>query len=398
MSLPRAFRILWTANASSNLADGLAFVSMPLLAASLTEDPRLVAGLATVYGLVRLLVTAPVGVWVDRTDRRTLLALANILRGTGVLALALCIHLGVGGLLLLYAVFALVGTLESVADNAGVSLVPDFVRASELDRANGRISATQLVADEFLGPPLGGLLFAFAASAPIFAMGGLWAAAGAIALALPVRRRKADLVSEPRQASVWHEVVTGSRWLLQNRTVRGLALIGGLASVGYMLPFSILVLFVQRQLNLGDVGYGAILAVSALGGLVGSGLTARIRGHIGYRWTIVASLATGAASLLALALTTNPILAAILLAVYICHAVVWGICATSLRQRLVPDELRGRVNASSRIIGLIGLTLSSAIGGGLALIHIALPVAAGGVVFALCSVIAMRLIRADSAA
>lgn len=182
------------------------------------------------------------------------------------------------------------------------------------------------------------------------------------------------------------------------QTVRGLALIGGLASVGYMLPFSILVLFVQRQLNLGDVGYGAILAVSALGGLVGSGLTARIRGRIGYRWTIVASLATEAASLFALALTTNPILAAVLLAAYICHAVVWGICATSLRQRLVPDELRGRVNASSRLIGLIGLTLGSAIGGGLALIHIALPVAAGGVVFALCSVIAMRLIRADSAA
>ena len=51
MSLGRAFNVLWGANAASNLADGLAFVSMPLLAASLTDDPRWVAGLATVYAL-----------------------------------------------------------------------------------------------------------------------------------------------------------------------------------------------------------------------------------------------------------------------------------------------------------------------------------------------------------
>lgn len=166
MSLGRSFRVLWGANAASNLADGLAFVSIPLLAASLTDDPRWIAGLSTLYALVRLLVALPIGVWVDRVDRRLILIVANILRGVAVIALAICVHLGIGSLVLLYAAYAVIGTLESAADNAAVSLVPGLVQKGKLDTANGRISAAQLVADEFAGPPLGGFLFAIAVAAP----------------------------------------------------------------------------------------------------------------------------------------------------------------------------------------------------------------------------------------
>lgn len=394
MSLGRSFRVLWGANAASNLADGLAFVSIPLLATSLTDDPRWIAGLSTLYALVRLLVALPIGVWVDRVDRRSILIVANILRGVAVLALAICVHLGVGGLVLLYAAYAVIGTLESAADNAAVSLVSSLVQKDKLDTANGRISAAQLVADEFAGPPLGGFLFAMAAAAPVFAMGGLWAVAGLIALALPVRRASSsEEVVTAARASVWREVVAGATWLAQHRLVGGLALIGALASFGYMLPFSILVIFAQVQLRVDGVGYGLILAVSALGGLVGSFVTARIRLRIGYRWTIVASLLIGAASLLALAAIDNGVVASVLLAVYILHAVVWGICATSLRQRFVPDALLGRVNAASRVLGLIGLALGSFLGGLLAGVHVALPVAVGGVVFVICAAFALTVVR-----
>lgn len=391
MSLGRGFRVLWGASAASNLADGLAFVSMPLLAASMTDDPRWVAGLASLYALVRVLVALPIGVWVDRADRRTVLATANVLRGGAVLALALSIQLGLGGLPLLYAAFALIGTMESAADNASVSLVPALVHGRELDRANSRISATQLLIDEFAGPPLGGLLFALAGAAPIFAMGGLWAAAGFLALALPKRIQaegaRAPGVRKPvgNGTQVWAEAATGARWLYQHRIVGGLALIGALASVGYMLPFSILVLFAQQELGIDAEGYGLILAISALGGLAGTFAAPRARAKIGYRWTISASLATGAVSLFGLAMTQNAGVAAFLLSVYILHAVVWGICATSLRQRLVPDDLRGRVNAASKVLGLLGLALGAVLGGLLALVHIALPVFAGGLVFLLCA-------------
>ncbi|WP_424466769.1 MFS transporter [Pseudoclavibacter helvolus] len=394
MSLGRSFTVLWSANAASNLADGLAFVSIPLLATSLTDDPRWVAGLSALYALVRLFVALPIGVWVDRVDRRTILIVANVFRGGAVLALALCVQLGIGGLVLLYVAFAVVATLESAADNAAVSLLPNVVEKEKLDTANGRISAAQLVADEFAGPPLGGFLFAITAAAPIFAMGGLWATAGLVALALPLRRATSPDAAPAVRASMWREAATGASWLVRHRVVGGLAVIGALASVGYMLPFSILVIFAQERLGVDGVGYGLILAVSALGGLVASFATARIRSRIGYRWTIVASLLTGAASLLALATTDNAVTASIVLAIYIFHAVVWGICSTSLRQRLVPDALRGRVNAAARVLGLLGLTLGSILGGLLAVVDVALPVAVGGGVFVVCAGTALVLVRA----
>ncbi len=396
MSLGRSFHVLLGANAASNLADGLAFVSIPLLAASLTSDPRLVAGLATVYALVRLLVALPIGVWVDRADRRTLLAVANLLRGVAILALAVCLLAGIEGLVLLYVAFGILGTFESAADNAAVSLIPSYVHDRDLDRANGRISATQLVTDEFVGPPLGGLLFAVAATAPVFMMGGLWAVAGFLALALPRALKRPTTGAERSSLSaLWTEASEGLRWTAQNRVVGALALVGALASVGYMLPFSILVLFAQDRLGVDATQYGLILAVSALGGLAGSFLTGRLRARFGYRTTIAGSLLTGAISLFALAATTEPILAAILLAIYILHGVVWGICATSLRQRLVPENLRGRVNAGSRVLGLTGLAIGSIAGGVLAAVDLTLAVAAGGLVFVACAVIALILIRTN---
>ncbi|WP_240811965.1 MFS transporter [Brevibacterium linens] len=148
----------------------------------------------------------PIGVWVDRVDRRSILIAANILRGIAVIALALCVQLGVGGLVLLYAAYAVIGTLESAADNAAVSLVPGLVQKGKLDTANGRISAAQLIADEFAGPPLGGFLFAIAAAAPVYAMGGLWAAAGLIALALPDHLRRLCPRRAPRYGEKpWRE-------------------------------------------------------------------------------------------------------------------------------------------------------------------------------------------------
>lgn len=393
MSLGRAFATLWGANAASNLADGLAFVSIPLLAMSFTDDPRLVAGLATLYAVVRLLAALPIGVLVDRLDRRTILVITNLIRGGAVTALAICTQLDIGGLILLYVVYGVIGTLESAADNAAVSLVPSIVKKRQLDSANGRISAAQLVADEFAGPPLGGFLFAFAAAAPVYAMGGLWAAAGMIALALPSRITATPGATPTKRPPMWKEAAAGASWLARHRIVGSLAMIGALASVGYMLTFSILVIFAQDRLGVSPAGYGVILSVSALGGLIGSFTIARVRLRIGYRWTIVASLTLGAAALLGLATTTNTVVASACLVVYIFHAVVWGICSVSLRQGLVPEPLRGRVNATAQVLGLLGLAVGSFAGGLLAVIDIALPVAVGGGIFLACALVALILLR-----
>ncbi|MBG6106656.1 MFS family permease [Frigoribacterium sp. CG_9.8] len=379
-------------NAAGNLSDGLIFVAIPLLATSLTTDAIFIAGLAAMYSAVRLLVVVPVGVYVDHFDRRTILWITNLSRASLLIMMAVLFAIGFGSVPLLYVVLAGVGILETAADNAALSILPSVVPANKLDQANSRISAAQLLADEFAGPPLGGLLFALgvAVPVPVWAAGGLYAAAGLFFLALP-RPGVVNGFASPRR-SVFREAVDGARWLRGHRLLSGLAVVGGLASIAYMMPFSVLVLFAQQTLGLGAAGYGLILAVSALGGLVGSIITAPLRLRVGYGRMIVGSLCLGAASMFALAFVRIPWVAAVLLAAYILHSVVWGICVSSLRQRLVPEHLRGRVNALSKVLSLVGLTVGAALGGVLAsLLPLSVPFLASGTLFICCGVISLFL-------
>lgn len=208
MRLGPAFRRLWLGNSFGNLADGVAFVTIPLVAASLTTSPALIAGLATAYSLTRLLVALPVGVHVDRRDRRSLLWTANLLRGLALVGLAGLLFAGAAPIWVLYAVYCLIGVLENVADNAAVAILPDLVQDDQLDNANGRIAAVQLVADEFAGPPLGGLLFAVAAGLAVITTGSLYCLAALAFLFLP-RRGPSSVVPEQPRTGVWPEARGG---------------------------------------------------------------------------------------------------------------------------------------------------------------------------------------------
>ncbi len=392
MSLGLDYRKLWAGNAASNLGDGISFVAIPLLGTALTSDPVLIAGLSMVHAAARLLVVLPIGVLIDRVDRTTILWAANLGRALLLATLAFIVAIGAGSIAALYGVFALIGVMESAADNSSLSVLPAIVETEDLDKANGQISAAQLVADEFAGPPLGGLMFAAAIALPFAAMGALYAAAAVLFLGLRVRVRSERM---PDQAgSIGSDLLVGARWLKGHRLLLGLAVIGGLASVGYMIPFSILVLFSQRVLGLDATGYGVLLSVSAVGGLVGSIVAAPLRRKAGYARTVVGSLVLGAVTMTALCFTTVPWVAGICLAAYILHAVVWGICVNSLRQRLVPDHLRGRVNAVSKLLGLIGLTLGAGLGGVVATAFgLGASFLAGGSIFALCALVAWPLLR-----
>lgn len=240
----------------------------------------------------------------------------------------------------LYAVYCLIGLSENVADTAAVSILPDVVRTSELDAANSRISATQLVADEFVGPPLGGLLFGLTAAAAVVVTGALYCLAAAAFLLLPRREHRTD--TDQTGPRAWIEARAGLVWMAQHPQIRTLTGLGALTNFAYMVPFSILVLFAVERLGLSSTGYGLLLAFSSVGGLVGAAVAARIRRRVGHRATLACSLVLGSVTLIGIAFTTNVIVAAALLALYILHATVYAIAAISLQQRLVPERLRGR--------------------------------------------------------
>jgi len=392
MSMGRNYRKLWAGNAASNFGDGVSFVAIPLLATALTNDPIAVAGLTAVYSAARFVTVLPIGVFVDRLDRRTLLWVANLIRSLLLVALALLIAGGSGSVMALYVVYTLIGLLETAADNSALSILPSLVGGKELDKANSQISATQLIADEFVGPPLGGLLFATAMALPIAVMGSAYAAAGLFFLAMKGNFQ----ATRPRgpSASLRREVVDGASWLARHRLLRSLAVVSGLASIAYMMPFSILVLFATETLGLNSAEYGVLLAASAIGGLLGSMIVASLRRKIGYAALTTGSLVLGSVSLFATFLTDSPLVAGLALAVYILHAVLFNVSVSSVRQRLVPDVLRGRVNSVLKLFGLAGLAIGAGLGGMFATVFgLAVPFLAGSLLFIVCALLSWQSFR-----
>jgi predicted MFS family arabinose efflux permease len=408
MKLGSEYRKIWTGNASSNLADGITFVALPLLAAAITKDPLAIAALSIFYTAPRLLTVLGIGVLVDRVDRRRLLYLANLSRAAIFAGLTALVVADATPLAALYAVYAFMGIVETISDSAAVAVLPQAVPPDQLDRANSQIAGTQTLVDEFIGPPLGGFLFAMAAFAPSLVTVGAFLLAGTAYWRLrgsyqPVHGAanfaSTGTASRPRpEAGVTRQIREGAVWAMRHPVVRTLIIIGGLASVGYMIPFSYLVLYAQDVLQLDAAGYGLLLSVSALGGLAGSVAAGRLRRAMGYGWTIAAVLLTGAAAFAVIAATTSVWVVGISLAVYMGHAVIWNILATTIRQKIVPAHMMGRVGSVGRLVGLCGLATGAALGGLLAT-HFGLraPFGIAAAFFAAAALLAMATLRSFNA-
>lgn len=124
----------------------------------------MVAGAQRLPWLLFVLIS---GVLVDRRDRRRLQQAANLTRALVLGALGTAIMLRWASIPLLVGVALCLGVAETLFENTAIVLLPAVVARDDLERANGRLYTTQTIANEFVGPPLGGGLFTLAAAAPL---------------------------------------------------------------------------------------------------------------------------------------------------------------------------------------------------------------------------------------
>jgi MFS family permease len=359
------YKKLWTASAISNLGDGVVFAAAPLLAASLTRDPVLVAGVLFAQLLPWPLFSLHAGAIIDRLDRRMIMGSVDAFRATVVGFLGIAVFLDFANIPLLYVVFFLLGTAETFFDNAATAILPSVVPRERLEGANGGLETVRLIANELTGPPLGGFLFAAAASVPFLLDAGTFAAACALVLAMKGSFRTERPEGAP-PTTLLQEIGEGLRWLLGHRLLLTLAFMLGSGGLALFGAWGILVLYAQEVLGLGSFGYGVLLGASAVGGLAAGLLTERIVESIGTGRTTFCVIVLGVISFVGLALTSEPVIAGFMLALLAFQGISWNVATISLRQRLIPDRLLGRVGSAFRMIGLGGMALGTLLGGFLA--------------------------------
>jgi MFS family permease len=360
--LPSAYWKLWFASAGSNLADGMFWIAMPLLAVRLTDSPGLVAGVVVASRLPWLLFALVAGALADRLDRRRTMVLVNLFRGGVLGGLALAAFTDLATLPLLYVVAFVLGVAETLFDTSAQSIMPSLVEPDRLSRANGRLYAVELTMNQFVGPPVGGFLAALAiglafgagAAAYLLAATSLFTITGSFR---PVR--------EGPPTRMHHEIAEGLRYLFGHSLLRVLAVMVGISNLASSAAFSVFVLYAVTPgpIGLDEVGFGLLMTGLAIGNVVGSFFVERLERRLGRANLLAISMAGFSATILAPALTTS---APAIAAIWIVGGVIgisWNVVTVSLRQRIVPDRLLGRVNASYRLLAWGTMPVGAALGG-----------------------------------
>jgi MFS family permease len=365
-SLGTPFRRFWWSFVISALGDGALLSAGPLLVSRETSDPALVAGAAFVTQLPFLLLSVVAGAFVDRLDRRRVVVAASALRGCSLTLLTAAVAVDRASIAVIYGCLFVLGVGDVLGQNAGSALLPALVPPEDLARANARIFGAFTVSDQLVGPPLGAALFVVGAALPF----GLDAATFFVAALLVYGiRLPASATADERadkSSRLLAEMRAGVRWLWHHHVVRMLAVTLCIMNITFMGTMAVFVLYAKQRLGLGATGYGLLLTVSAVGGLVGTGFAARLERRFGPGNLLRAGLVIEGLTHVGLASTTDPWVAGAIMTVFGVHALVWGVVTVTIRQRAVPDEFRGRVNGVYALFSVGGAALGALSGGWIA--------------------------------
>lgn len=358
----RFWRLALSAGAS-NLADGVFKLALPLAAIAFTRSPALVAGLELARSLPWLLFALPVGAFADRRDRRRIMVAVNLARTSLVAVLATILQTGSGSIVLLYLVAIGSGIAEVFYDTSSQSILPSLVERNQLGRANGRLGAIELGAQQFAGPPLAGLLVGTALAAAFWSTTALWTVAVAGLWALRGSFRP-ERPAEP--TTIRTDIAEGVRFLMARPVLRTMATMVGVANLASSATGAVFVLYAvgpDSILGLNEAQFGFLILTAAAGSIGASFINERIEEQLGRARTLTVAVVGIILFIAAPAITTNVWVIAFSLLIGGATMMLWNIITVSFRQSVTPDHLLGRLNSVYRLLAWGTMPIGAATGG-----------------------------------
>jgi MFS family permease len=311
-----------------------------------------------------LIFALQAGSIVDRSDRRKVMLWVNGGRLLILLSLTLAVMMGVASLPMLYIAALLLGIGETLVDTALTSIVPSVVSKERLTWANARLTAAQTVTNTFIGPPLAGYLAGLSFAVATGSSTLMYVAAGFALVLMRGTFQVSNQNDTQTDRHAWRHLTEGLRFLWKDRLIRDLTLFTASMNLFWSGWGALIVLYAVRPgpMGLSEFEYGVFLTAMAIGGLLGSVLCERLQKRLGTRNALVLDF-VGTILLVGVpALTANPLAVGAAAFFAGMGATVWVILVASIRQRLVPGALLGRVYSASRSIswgiGPIGAMLA----------------------------------------
>ena len=390
-----AFNRLFSASVISNLSDGLLAVAAPLLAISLTKDPVLISLLSAFVMLPWLLFAIPIGLIVDRSNKRLLITFTNSIRfiTAGLVALAISTDT-ITIYWLLLATF-LIGTCEVATDTATQSLIPVMLEKKNFEKANSRLNIAETVIQNFIGAPLSGFLYASAIVLPFILNSLGFLIAAIFVLMIPahlISHGSADDQQEVEKKSFIGDIKFGLNYLWNDRPLR--RLVATTTSLGffYSLSTSTLILFITETLELPTQYFGVLLAGAGSGAVLGGILTSTLSKKFGRGGVLAVAIFVSSITVLFQGLAPNFWVFGSIGFISAFFITNWNILLMSCYQVLIPAELYGRIHGARRTFVWGVMPIGAFLGGVIAKSDLRLPLIIGGIATTLISLSAFSFV------
>jgi MFS family permease len=364
----------------SGIGDWLYLIAILVVVYAETSSAVLLGVVGAARILPYVLLSVPAGIVADRFDRRMVLLVTDVARGILMLVLAAAVtvdaHIGV-----IIALSILAACFSTFFNPAIAALVPTLVDERDLGPANSAWATLDNLSF-IIGPALAGILLGIGGLQIAFLLNAVSFGIVAVVLwRLPVPARSASVPQDEgapaAPAPGWRSMagLLLGPFLLDAST----SFVSGGVSV-------LTVVLAVEVLGAGEAGTGYLNAAIGVGGVVagvaGGSLLARP-----LRVPLLIGGLIGGVGLAGLGLSGSLPLAMLAIGVAVAGVLLLEIVTTTLVQRIVPDELRGRavgvIQTSSAILYSLGSllmpVLASIAGAGPVLIGSALLLVIGAV-------------------
>ena len=343
----RNFRLFWSGAFLSNTGTWMQAVAQGWLVLQLTNSPLWLGVdgfMATAPGM---LLTLAGGVFADLFDRRTLLIYTQAVAGLSALTLGVLVLTHVVHVWMILCLSFLTGCCMALAGPSYMALVFDLVGHEDLANAIA-LNSTQFQLARVLGPVGAGIGF------KLFGLAGCFFANAisfvfVVAALLMVKFDRRDATEREPQRSVKQkgvfigDLVAGFRYVAGRPRVGMLLLISAVSSLFgapyiYMTP-----VFARDIFHLGETGLAVLMGMAGAGALFGALFLAYLGDFRRKGWFVLGGDLAFALCLILFSLSTH-----LGMSLFFLFALGFGIVCSvavtnTLLQKLVTDEMRGRV-------------------------------------------------------
>ncbi|WP_216853281.1 MFS transporter [Phytoactinopolyspora halotolerans] len=359
------FRLLLLGQTTSQFGAQISGVAIPLLAVLTLDASPLELGLVTASAtLAFALIGLPAGAWLDRVHRRPVLIASDLIRAALLCSIPLAAAFDALTITQLVVVSLLSGVARVFFDIGYQSYLPSVVGKDHVLAGNSALETIR-ASGQIVGPGLGGWLVALIGAAHVVLIQAFTFAISAASLAA-IRGRERPVEKPTSGVRLRHEVGEGLRYVGRHPVLSAMAFTSAVSNLAFAIASAVTFIFMSRTLHLSPTAIGVVVALGAVFAMVGAACTPRLARRVGSArilWLVLA--ATGPVGLVMP--LAQPGWLVVLLFVGMAAGefgqIVYAIGSLSLRQRVCPDQMLGRVNATMRVIIMAAFPLGALFGG-----------------------------------